>query len=210
MNIAFYPFWAARTLLSLIHVISITTMTCLLYRQIEFIPGTLLFLGFYAVSYAAAKFAFPFLMKRFALSRLIIGIPLTKTLLLIGISVSLPDLTLHTVLMFTGAVVLSAASRWESLFLEELRPKLVEREDIMKTNSLLSFSKFTVSAIGLVMTGITILYLGPIQALWAAACLSLAALAMIVTVHHLIHSHSSHSLKRGTRQPLHHIKKRRA
>lgn len=210
MNIAFYPFWAARTLLSLIQVISITTLTYLVYKQTGFIPGTLLFLCLYAGSFVAAKFAFPFLMKRAALSGLIIGIPLIKTLLLIGMALSLPHLTLHMVLVFAGAVALSAASHWESLFLEELRPKLVEREDIVKANSLLSFSKYTVSAIGLVMTGITIQYLGPIQSLWAAACLSLAALAMILTVHHLIHSYSSYSIKQGTRRPFHKIKKRRA
>ncbi|WP_434750179.1 hypothetical protein [Paenibacillus amylolyticus] len=203
MNIAFYPFWAARTLLSLIQVILITTLTCLIYSQTEWIGHALLFLCFYGLAHTAARFAFDFLMRRFTLSRLMIGVPLTKILLLVGIAFSLPHLTVHITLMFTGTVLFSAIIRWESLSLETLQPRLVKGEDITKANSLLSFSNYTVTGIGLIMTVITILYVGPAQAIWAAVALSLAALALIVTVLHLIHSLSNTSISLNTRRPLH-------
>ena len=70
MNIAFYPFWGAKTLHSLVQVISVTTMTCLAYKQTEMIRYTLLFLCVYVMAYLAASVMFQPLIKRCALSRL--------------------------------------------------------------------------------------------------------------------------------------------
>ncbi|MGO4530929.1 hypothetical protein AB4Z30_17735 [Paenibacillus sp. 2TAF8] len=203
MNIAFYPFWAARTLLSLIQVISITTLTYIIYRQTQWIGYALLFLFVYLLVQATAGITLHLLMKRNTLSRLMISIPLTKALLLIGISFSLPLLKLHIVLMCLGALFLLVVIRWEAMVLERLQPRLVGGEDIAKTDNLLSFSNYTITGIGLIMTVITILYLGPTQALWAAAALSLAVLALIVTIRHLTYSTSCASISMDTRRPLH-------
>lgn len=203
MNIAFYPFWAARTLLSLIQVISITTLTCLIYRQTEWIGYAMLLLFVCLLAHVVAKYTFPMVMKRRTFTKLLIGIPLSKALLLIGIASSLPHMKLHSTPMFIGAVILSVVIRWEALVLEKLQPRLVEGEDIAKASSLLSFSNYTVAGIGLVMTIIAILYLGRAQVLWGAAALSLAALALIVTVHHLTHKPSSTPISPNTRRPLH-------
>lgn len=203
MHIAFYPFWAARTLLSLIQVISITTLTCLIYRQTESIGYALLLLCVYLIAYAAAKFSFHKLMKHCIFSRLLIGIPVTKTLLLIGIASSLPYLRLHIAVMFMGATLLAVVNCWEALVLKKLQSRLMRGEDIAKASSLLSFSNYTVAGIGLVMTIIAILYLGRAQVLWAAVALSLAALALIVTVHRLTHKLPSTSISLDIRRPLH-------
>ncbi|MCM3133774.1 hypothetical protein M3629_13355 [Paenibacillus polysaccharolyticus] len=128
---------------------------------------------------------------------------MTKALLLIGIASSLPHLRLHSTPIFISAVVLSVAIRWEALVLEELQPGLLEGEDISKASSLLSFSNYTVAGIGLIMTIIAILYLGQTHVLWAAVALSLATLALILTVYHLTHRLSSTSISLDTRRPLH-------
>ena len=185
MNIAFYPFWAARTLFSLIQVISITTLTCLIYRQTEWIGYALLFLCVYLLGHVSARFTFHMLIQRYTFSRLLIGIPVTKTLLLIGIASSLPHLKLHMAITLIGAALLSVINGWEVWVLNKLQSQLTGGEDIAKASSLLSFSNYTVAGIGLVMTIIAILYLGRAQVLWAAVALSLVALALIVTVHHL-------------------------
>ncbi|CAI6068892.1 hypothetical protein PAECIP112173_02098 [Paenibacillus sp. JJ-100] len=203
MNIAFYPFWGAKTLHSLVQVISGTTMTCLVYKQTEMIRYTLLFLCVYVMAYLVASVMFQPLIKRCTLSRLMITVPMNGTLLLIGMAFILHHLVLPTILLFTAGLILSVMIRWESLLLEAIQPLVLEGEDLSKANKLLSFSTYTITGAGLAMAAITIVYLGITQALWAASCLSFVALVLIMNVNHLINSLQSPSNKRYVRPRVH-------
>lgn len=203
MNIAFYPFWGAKTLHSLVQVISVTTMTCLVYKQTEMIRYTLLFLCIYVMAYLAARVMFQLLIRRSTLSKLMIPVPMNGTLLLTGMAFILHHLVLPTILLFTAGLILSVMVRWESLLLVAIHPLVVEGEDLSKANKLLSFSTYTITGAGLAMAAITIVYLGITQALWAASCLSFVALVLIMNVNHLIHSLQSPSNKRYVRPRVH-------
>ncbi|WP_427050451.1 hypothetical protein [Paenibacillus sp. TC-CSREp1] len=203
MNIAFYPFWAASTLLSLIQVISITTLTCLTYKQTDSVIYAVLLLCIYSLGHTAAKLIFPWLTKHFASSGLMLAMPLIKALLLVGAAFASSHLTEYAALIYISFISLSVVIRWESLLLEALQPQLIEGEDLDKTNNLISFANYTVTGIGLIMTSITILYAGIPLALWIAASLSLAALALIGTVQRLIRTPSHSSLKLSPRHAHH-------
>ncbi|PZT53571.1 hypothetical protein [Paenibacillus silvae] len=203
MNIAFYPFWAASTLLSLIQVISITALTCLTYKQTDSLIYAVLLLCIYALGHAAAKLIFHRLAKHFAASGLMLAMPLIKALLLIAAAFASSHLTEYAALIYISFILLSVVTRWESLLLKSLRPQLIEGEDLDKTNNLISFANNTVTGIGLIMTAITILYAGIPLALWIAASLSLAALALIGTVQRLIRNSSHSSLKLSPRHAHH-------
>ncbi|PYE45697.1 hypothetical protein HUB98_07915 [Paenibacillus barcinonensis] len=199
MNIAFYPFWAARTLFSLIQVISITTLTCLAYEQTGSVIYAVLLLCIYAAGHTVAKLLFPWLTKHFASSGLVLGMPIIKAVLLMGIALASSHLTEYAALIYISFISLSFVIRWESLLLEALQPQLIEENDLDKANNLVSFANYTVTGIGLIMTAITLLYAGIPLALWTAAILSFAALALISTVQHLLRNLSHSSLKLSPR-----------
>ncbi|MBB6024194.1 hypothetical protein HNR77_005298 [Paenibacillus sp. JGP012] len=203
MNIAFYPFWAASTLLSLIQVISITTLTCLTYKQTESVIYAVLLLCIYALGHTAARLTFHWLTKHFASPGLMLAMPLIKALLLIGAAFASSHLTEYAALLYISFISLSVVFRWESLLLQALQPRLIEGEDLDKTNNLISFANYTVTGIGLIMTAITILYASIPLALWIAVSLSLAALALIGTVQRLIRNPSQFSLKLSPRHAHH-------
>ena len=143
------------------------------------------------------------LIKRCALSRLMITVPMNGTLLLIGMAFILHHLVLPTILLFTTGLILSVMIRWESLLLEAIQPLVLEGEDLFKANKLLSFSTYTITGAGLAMAAIILVYLGITQALWAVSCLSFVALVLIMNVNHLINSFQSPSNKRYVRPRVH-------
>jgi MFS family permease len=182
MNIAFYPYWAAKTLLSLINVIYIMVITTFIYGQ----TGSVLYAALFPLIQMSARivagFTVPLLVNRFAFSRLIVNIPLAKTLLITGIAIAFTDLTVHIPLLLVGTAFLSLLDGWESPLINTLTPRLVQGEDLVKANSFLSFSTQTVTIIGYAMTGYIVMYWGASQAFWAAASLSWAVLLLMITI----------------------------
>ncbi|SLK10937.1 MULTISPECIES: MFS transporter [unclassified Paenibacillus] len=182
MNIAFYPYWAAKTLLSLINVIYIMVITTFIYGQTGSVLYAALFPFIQMSARIVAGFTAPLLVNRFAFSRLIISIPLAKTLMITGIAIAFTDLTAHIPLLLVGIAILSFLDGWESPLINTLTPRLVQGEDLVKANSFLSFSTQTVTIIGYAMTGFIVMHWGASQTFWAATSLSWAVLLLMITI----------------------------
>ncbi|KGP81843.1 MULTISPECIES: MFS transporter [unclassified Paenibacillus] len=182
MNIAFYPFWAAKTLLSLINVIYIMVITTFIYGQTGSVLIAALFPFIQMSARIVAGFTVPLLVNRFAFSRLMVTIPLAKTLMITGIAIAFTDLTAHIPLLLVGVAILSFLDGWEAPMLNTLTPRLVQGEDLVKANSFLSFSTQTMTIIGYAMTGFIVMYWGASQTFWAATALSWAVLILMIMI----------------------------
>ncbi|WP_405153288.1 MFS transporter [Paenibacillus sp. FSL K6-0108] len=182
MNIAFYPYWAAKTLLSLINVVYIMVITTFIYGQTGSVLYAALFPFIQMSARIVAGFTAPLLVNRFAFSKLIISIPLAKTLMITGIAIAFTDLTAHIPLLLVGIAILSFLDGWESPLINTLTPRLVQGEDLVKANSFLSFSTQTVTIIGYAMTGFIVMHCGASQTFWAATSLSWAVLLLMITI----------------------------
>ncbi|WP_145151153.1 MFS transporter [Paenibacillus xylanexedens] len=182
MNIAFYPYWAAKTLLSLINVIYIMVITTFIYSQTGSVLYAAMFPFIRIIAHITAGFSLPLLVKRFSFSRLLISIPVAKAFLMTGIAISLNHLTTQLPLLLIGVVILSFLEGWESPLLDTLTPRLVQGEDLAKTNSLLSFSNQTVTIVGFAMTGFAVMNWGASQTFWAATSLSWAVLIFLIAL----------------------------
>ncbi|MGP3784503.1 hypothetical protein [Paenibacillus sp. 1A_MP2] len=122
MNIAFYPFWAAKTLLSLINVIYIMVITTFIYGQTGSVLIAALFPFIQMSARIVAGFTAPLLVNRFAFSRLMVTIPLAKTLMITGIAIAFTDLIAHIPLLLVGVAILSFLDGWEAPMLNTLTP----------------------------------------------------------------------------------------
>jgi len=182
MNIAFYPYWAAKTLLSLINVVYIMVITTFIYGQTGSVLYAALFPFIQMSARIVAGLTAPLLVNRFAFSKLIISIPLAKTLMITGIAIAFTALTAHIPLLLVGTAILSFLDGWESPLINTLTPRLVQGEDLVKANSFLSFSTQTVTIIGYAMTGFIVMHWGASQTFWAATSLSWAVLLLMITI----------------------------
>ncbi|WP_458463381.1 MFS transporter [Paenibacillus sp.] len=192
MNIAFYPYWAVKTLLSLVNVIYIMVITTFIYGQTGSILYAAMFPFIRMIARITAGFTLPLLVNRFPFSRMLISIPVAKAFIMTGIAISLNHLTSQLTLLLIGVVILSFLEGWESPLLDTLTPRLVQGEDLMKANSLLSFSNQTVTIVGYAMTGFAVMNWGTSQTFWAATSLSWTVLIFLIALG---------SLTRGIEEP---------
>lgn len=188
MNIAFYPYWAAKTLLSLINVIYIMVITTFIYGQTGSVLYAAMFPFIQMIARITAGCTSPLLVNRFAFSRLMISIPIAKTLIMTGVAISFTHLTSHLPLLLIGVVILSFLDGWQSLLLNALTPRLVQGEDLVKANGLISFSHQTVTIVGYAMTGFVVMNWEASQTFWAATSLSWAVLIFMITIGSLTHN----------------------
>ncbi|RPK28215.1 MFS transporter [Paenibacillus xylanexedens] len=182
MNIAFYPYWAAKTLLSLINVIYIMVITTFIYSH----TGSVLFAAMFPliqiITRITASFTLPLLVNHFPFSKLLIRISIAKTLIMTCIAISLNHLISQLPLLLLAVVILSFLDGWETPLLNALTPQLVQGEDLIKANSLLSVSNQTVTIVGYAMTGFAVMNWGAAQTFWAATSLSWAVLIFMITM----------------------------
>ncbi|MDT9719801.1 MFS transporter [Paenibacillus sp. ClWae2A] len=179
MNIAFYPYWAAKTLLSLINVIYIMVITTFIYGHTGSVLSAAMFPLIQIIARTIAGFTLPLLVNRFPFSRLLISISIAKTFIMTCIAISLNHLISQLPLLLIGVVILSFLDGWETPLLKALTPRLVQGEDLIKANSLLSFSNQTVTIVGYAMTGFAVMNWGASQTFWAATSLSWAVLIFL-------------------------------
>ncbi|MEO2211822.1 MFS transporter [Paenibacillus amylolyticus] len=182
MNIAFYPYWAAKTLLSLINVIYIMVITTFIYGLTGSVLSAAMFPLIQITARIIAGFTLPLLVNRFPFSRLLISISIAKTLIMTCIAISLNHLISQLPLLLIGVVILSLLDGWETPLLNALTPRLVQGEDLVKANSLLSFSNQTVTIVGYAMTGFAVMNWGASQTFWAATSLSWAVLIFLIAL----------------------------
>ncbi|MGN7414315.1 MFS transporter [Paenibacillus sp. SAF-068] len=182
MNIAFYPYWAVKTLLSLINVIYIMVITTFIYGHTGSVLYAAMFPLIQIIARIIAGFTLPLLVNRFAYSKLLISISIAKTFTMTCIAISLNHLISQLPLLLIGVVILSFLDGWESPLLNTLTPRLVQGEDLEKADSLLSFSNQTVTIVGYAMTGFAVMNWGASQTFWAAVSLSWAVLIFMIAM----------------------------
>lgn len=182
MNIAFYPYWAVKTLLSLINVIYIMVITTFIYGHTGSILYAAMFPLIQIIARIIAGFTLPLLVNRFPFSRLLISISIAKTFIMTCIAISLNHLISQLPLLLIGVIILSFLDGWESPLLNTLTPRMVQGEDLVKANSLLSYSNQTVTIVGYAMTGFAVMNWGASQTFWAATSLSWAVLIFLITL----------------------------
>ncbi|MCM3205912.1 hypothetical protein [Paenibacillus illinoisensis] len=183
MNIIFYPYWAAKTFLSFIHVLYIMVITLLVYGQTGSVLYAALFPFIQMVARIVAALSSPWLVGRFAVTKLLIGIPAAKTLIFTGIAISLTYLTLHIPVLLAVIAVLSLLEGWESLVLDTITPRLVVLdEELVKTKRLISFSCQTAAIVGYAIAGLVVSHWGALTTFWTAAAMSWASLTLMVAI----------------------------
>ncbi|MDQ0719076.1 MFS family permease [Paenibacillus sp. W4I10] len=182
MNIAFYPYWAAKTLLSLINVIYIMVITTFIYSHTGSVLYAAMFPLIQIITRITASFTLPLLVNHFPFSKLLIRISIAKTLIMTCIAISLNHLISQLPLLLLAVVILSFLDGWETPLLKTLTPQLVQGEDLIKANSLLSVSNQTVTIVGYAMTGFAVMNWGAAQTFWAATSLSWAVLIFMITM----------------------------
>ncbi|KAA8754311.1 MFS transporter [Paenibacillus sp. UASWS1643] len=182
MNIAFYPYWAAKTLLSLINVIYIMVITTFIYSHTGSVLYAAMFPLVQIITRITASFTLPLLVNHFPFSKLLIRISIAKTLIMTCIAISLNHLISQLPLLLLAVVILSFLDGWETPLLNALTPQLVQGEDLIKANSLLSVSNQTVTIVGYAMTGFAVMNWGAAQTFWAATSLSWAVLIFMITM----------------------------
>jgi hypothetical protein len=120
---------------------------------------------------------------RFAVVKLLIGIPVAKTLTFTGIAKSLPYLTLHIPVLLAVITVLSFLEGWESLVLDTITPRLaVQDEELVKTKRLLSFSSQTATIVGYAIAGLVVSHWGASTTFWAASAMLWASLTLMIAI----------------------------
>ncbi|PAF30684.1 hypothetical protein CHI14_18330 [Paenibacillus sp. 7516] len=183
MNIIFYPYWAAKTLLSFIHVLYIMVITLLVYEQTGSVLYAALFPVIQMMARIAATLSSPWLVGRFAVAKRLISIPGAKALMFTGIAISLTYLTLHIPVLLAVITVLSFLEGWESLVLDTITPRLaVQDEELVKTKRLLSFSSQTATIVGYAIAGLVVSHWGASTTFWTAAAMSWASLTLMVAI----------------------------
>ncbi|PYY27384.1 hypothetical protein [Paenibacillus illinoisensis] len=183
MNIIFYPYWAAKTLLSFIHVLYIMVITLLVYEQTGSVLYAALFPFIQMMARIAAALSSSWLVERFSVAKLLIGIPAAKTLILTGIAISLTYLTLHIPVLLAVITVLSFLEGWESLVLDTITPRLaVQDEELVKTKRLLSFSSQTATIVGYAIAGLVVSHWGASTTFWAASAMLWASLTLMIAI----------------------------
>ncbi|WP_337032838.1 hypothetical protein [Paenibacillus illinoisensis] len=183
MNIIFYPYWAAKTFLSFIHVLYIMVITLLVYGQTGSVIYAALFPFIQMMTRIATTLSSPRFVGRFAVAKLLIGIPAAKTLIFTGIAISLTYLTLHIPVLLALITVLSLLEGWESLVLDTITPCLAAQdEELVKTIRLLSFSSQTATIVGYAIAGLVVSHWGALTIFWTAAAMSWASLTLMVAI----------------------------
>lgn len=208
MNIAFYPYWAAKTLLSFVHVIYITVITIMIYGLTASLLWAFLFPIMQVAVRSFAGLSVSSRIKHFACSRLMIGMLATKTLLLSAIAAGLPYLKQHIPILFAAAFLLSLLEGWESALLHALpwsAGHALETE-IAKANSLLSFSSHTATVVGLPITFLATVHWGAASTLWSSAALSWTTLVFAIAFVLLIQEKENTYAKRASKASRFEIK----
>ncbi|MFS0871595.1 MFS transporter [Paenibacillus xylanilyticus] len=182
MNITFYPYWAAKTLLSFIQVVYIMVMTLLIYGQTGSVLYAALFPFIQMTVRIVAGVTSPWLVNRFSFAKFIIGIAVAKTFILTGIGISLAYLTVHIPVLLVIITVLSFLEGWESPILDSLPPRLAQGEELVKANNLLTFSNQTATMVGYAITGFVVFHWGASQTFWAAVAMSWANLVLMIAI----------------------------
>ncbi|MGD0033223.1 hypothetical protein SLT67_17800 [Paenibacillus illinoisensis] len=158
-------------------------ITLLVYEQTGSVLYAALFPFIQMMARIAAALSSSWLVKRFSVAKLLIGIPAAKTLILTGIAISLTYLTLHIPVLLAVITVLSFLEGWESLVLDTITPRLaVQDEELVKTKRLLSFSSQTATIVGYAIAGLVVSHWGASTTFWAASAMLWASLTLMIAI----------------------------
>ncbi|MDM5198068.1 MFS transporter [Fictibacillus enclensis] len=171
MKTPFYFYWFASTSISLADVIYIMVITTFIYQQTGSAFQASLFPLLKALANFAAGFTAPLLLEKAAYSKLLVSLQLLKAALLTGLTFNFSFFTSSISFLLIFVLFISFIEGWGSPILSSVVPKLIEKENLVKANSLLSVTSQTVQIAGYTFTGFIVVKMGHMPTLIGAVIL---------------------------------------
>ncbi|MGG2065424.1 MFS transporter [Bacillus sp. S14(2024)] len=170
-NYRFYSFWIAQTSISLADVVYIMVITTYIYQKTESVLFASLFPFFKALTRLLAGFSAPLILQNTSMSKALVNLQITKTILITLLLLGFTFLTSHIYILFTYILILSFVEGWGSPLLNSIVPQIILKEELVKANSLLSISNQAVQIGGYTLTGFIVVKIGHIPTLLITAVL---------------------------------------
>ncbi|MDM5337213.1 MFS transporter [Fictibacillus enclensis] len=171
MKTPFYFYWFASTSISLADVIYIMVITTFIYQQTGSAFQASLFPLLKALANFAAGFTAPLLLEKATYSKLLVSLQLLKAALLTGLTFNFSFFTSSITFLLIFVLFISFIEGWGSPILSSVVPKLIEKEYLVKANSLLSVTSQTVQIAGYTFTGFIVVKMGHMPTLIGAVIL---------------------------------------
>lgn len=171
MKTPFYFYWFASTSISLADVIYIMVITTFIYQQTGSAFQASLFPLLKALANFAAGFTAPLLFEKATYSKLLVSLQLLKAALLTGLTFNFSFFTSSITFLLIFVLFISFIEGWGSPILSSVVPKLIEKENLVKANSLLSVTSQTVQIAGYTFTGFIVVKMGHMPTLIGAVIL---------------------------------------
>ncbi|MGG2091896.1 MFS transporter [Bacillus sp. S13(2024)] len=170
-NYRFYSFWIAQTSISLADVVYIMVITTYIYQKTESVLFASLFPFFKALTRLLAGFSAPLILQNTSMSKALVNLQITKTILITLLLLGFTFLTSHIYILFAYILILSFVEGWGSPLLNSIVPQIILKEELVKANSLLSISNQAVQIGGYTLTGFIVVKIGHTPTLLITAVL---------------------------------------
>ncbi|MET3288475.1 UNVERIFIED_CONTAM: MFS family permease [Brevibacillus sp. OAP136] len=172
---------AGQSLANIGDVFYIVSMITLVYT----ITGTAVYTAMFPALRCLAQFTSgilaPLLLDRFRLRSIIIASQLGQTILLLGLTVYSAQIDAHSPLygLYGFIILMALLDGWTTPTRNAMIPLLVEKDQLMRANGLMSTVDQSVQMAGWAMGGVLVAWLGGTTVLWLTfAMFSLSALSL--------------------------------
>ncbi|MDR4984963.1 MFS transporter [Bacillus cereus] len=145
------------TLADIVYVMIITTH---IYMTTQSATLTALFPLLQVLTNLIANMSAPLLMNRFPSFSLLYTLQWMKTVLLLLLMILFPVLSTNILGLLTFVLFISLCSGWSAPLLYGILPRLTPKEELVRVNSIFSFSTQIVQAVAYSFTSIIVLLIG--------------------------------------------------
>ncbi|KAA0544590.1 MFS transporter [Bacillus sp. BGMRC 2118] len=159
-RLPFYSYWFAKTSISLSDVIYIMVITTYIYTETNSALLAALFPLFKAISNLLAGLSSPFLYNRFSFTSLLVTLQVIKAIILTCLFLGFISFTTHIPILLIIILLISFMEGWGNPLLNSITPRIVQKDSLMKANSILSISTQSVQIAGYSFTGFIVIHWG--------------------------------------------------
>lgn len=153
-------YWVSKICITLVEVVYIMILTTHIYITTKSATITAFFPLLRVITSFIASTSAPLLMNRFPSYSLLITLQGIKTSLLILLTVLFPLLSSNIVALLAFIILISLCEGWSSPLLYAVIPRLTPQENLVKVNSVFSFSTQIVQATAYSFTSVVVLLIG--------------------------------------------------
>ncbi|WP_232696951.1 MFS transporter [Brevibacillus daliensis] len=179
----FYPFLTARSLMTLADVMYIMILTTFVYQQTSSATYAAMLPVLRMVASMSSGFTSPVLVDRVRFTRLLSVLPVSKLVVLLIFTALFDPISQYIGLLFLFVVLISIVDGWTNPILSTVTPRLVENDELVKANSMLSMFNQSISVLGFAFTGVLVVLWGStIMLILTSAILLISVLFLAVTI----------------------------